>query len=344
LGKLKVALIILLVGAGAGYYYWFRHRPTPPPEVAYVLTPSVQIVDTLAEVHSNVATVQNGQRLEVLERDGDWARVRLASGVTGWMESRNLMTSETYDRAQALLQKVKTLPEQAVGHTSFEANLRLKPSPGAPILEQMPQQQALEIYGRRMVARLPAASEAGAEETSEEEKRGASPAGPREAWYLVRTDSRAGWVLGRLVTLDIPQAISVYAQNINLVAWLVLNTVEDQGNAVPQYLVADRIGAPDVDFNHIRVFTWWAKKQHYATAYVEGNLVGYFPIRVEQRGNVPYFRLRLLEPGGAEVQKVYELENTIVRPLGIVEGWSSDALPVSPLRPHRAGRARRSRR
>lgn len=335
MGKLKIALVVLLIGGAAGYYYWTHFRHTAPPETAYVLAPSVQVFDSLAQVHSVVATVGNGQRLEILRRNGDWARVRLKTGEEGWIISRNLITSETYRRARALEQKVRAIPRQAAGHTRFQANLRLKPSRSGPILERMPREQTLEIYGRRLVARLSAASETEADETPEEEKRQPASEGPREAWYLVRDHSRAGWVLGRLVTLDIPQAISAYAQNINLVAWLELSTVEDQGQAMPQYLVADRIGTQDVDFNHIRVFTWDTQQQQYATAYVEGNLKGYFPIRVERRDNVPYFRLRLVERRGRKVQKVYKLENTIVRPLGFVDGWTSNALP---------GARRRSRR
>ncbi len=337
MGKLRFALIVVLLGAAAGVYYWYRHRPVAPPETAYVLSASAQVMDSLAQVHGVVATVNNGQRLEILSHDGEYARVRLSNGETGWMDSHDLMSAQTYARSQTILQKVRSIPVQAEGHAGFEANLRLKPSRSAPILERLQRQQTLKVYGRRMVARLSAASETGAEETPEEEKRQPAAAGPSEAWYLVGTPSRAGWVLGRLVTLDIPPAISVYAQNINLVAWLVLNTVEDQGRAVPQYLVADRIGDRDVDFNHIRVFTWQASRQSYVTAYVESRLRGYFPLRVEHRDGGTYFRVRLLERDDAEVQKVYELDQTIVRPLGLVKGWSSDALPAG----RRSRRARR---
>jgi hypothetical protein len=153
----------------------------------------------------------------------------------------------------------------------------------------------------------------------------------REAWYLVRADSHAGWLMGRLVTLKVPEAVAAYAQNVNMVAWLVLNTVNGDGRRVPQYLVADRIETQEVDFNHIRVFTWWTKEQHYVTAYVESNLRGYFPMRVIQMSSAPYFRLRLVDKGGKKIQKVYTLDQTVVRPVGIVEGWVSEGMPTRPL-------------
>jgi hypothetical protein len=130
----------------------------------------------------------------------------------------------------------------------------------------------------------------------------------------------------------------MYAQGTNVVAWLVLNTVVDGGQQVPQYLVADRIGTQEVDFNHIRVFTWWIKDHKYVTAYVESGLNGYFPMRGTSLAGVPYFRLRLIDQGGRKFQKVYGLFDTITRPLGTVDGWESDALPVRPAPRHRRRR------
>jgi hypothetical protein len=145
----------------------------------------------------------------------------------------------------------------------------------------------------------------------------------------------AGWVLGRFVELDIPEALSMYAQGTNLVAWVILNTVEDNGQQVPQYLAADRVGTQEVDFNHFRVFTWWVNHHRYATAYVESGLNGYFPIRVAHRDGAPYFRLRLVDDSGRKFQKVYGLFDTFTRPVGIVEGWESDAMPAQPPARHR---------
>jgi hypothetical protein len=115
--------------------------------------------------------------------------------------------------------------------------------------------------------------------------------------------------------------------------------VVDEDRQVPQYLVADRMGNQDVDFTHIRVFTWWVKNHRYVTAYVESGLQGYFPIRVVQIGNVPYFRLHLVDKHANKIQKVYGLFDTITRPLGIVEGWESNTMATQP--PSRRGRRHR---
>jgi hypothetical protein len=193
-------------------------------------------------------------------------------------------------------------------------------------LAQLPNNQKLDVFGRKIVER-----------PSQLDQPSSPPV--KEAWYLVRADGRAGWVLGRFVTLDLPEPLGAYAQGSNIVAWLVLNTVPDGDRQVPQYLAADRVGNQDVDFTHIRVFTWWTKNHRYVTAYTERGLQGYFPIRLVQTGSVPYIRLNLVDADGNKIQKVYGLFGTITRPLGFVEGWESNAMPSRP--PSRRGRRHR---
>jgi hypothetical protein len=334
--KLLVGFLILAVAGATYYFYIYKRAPGVSAEEAYVIPRSVAVVNTTAAVRVEVATLRHGDRVEVLERLRTWARVRLPDGRTGWLDASALLDAPTYGKGEEILQSLRHEPVQAVGHTPRDTNLRVAPGRDAPPLALLPTGQRVEIFRRQLVDRPPqpgSASEAGT---------------AREAWYLVRAEEeKAGWVLGRLVTLDIPEAIAHYAQSFNMVAWLVLNHVEDDGRQVPQYLVADRIGTQEVDFNHIRVFTWWRKRQSYATAYVESNLNGSFPIHTTQIDGVPYFRLRLEDRQGRRFQKVYRMQDTIVRFLGTVEGWESEAMPERPERKVRrvaAGRAGRSQR
>ena len=294
-------------------------------EAAFVLADRLEVFNSPARVRVRVATAKTGDRVEILERSRDWVRVRLADEKVGWTGAAGLIDVETHNRGRQLLAELQDELPQAAGHLATVANLRLEPSRDAPQLDQLSPNQSLEVFGRRIVERPP------------QPNAPASAPALREAWYLVRAGSRAGWLLGRFVSLDIPDAISMYAQSANLVAWLVLNTVEDDGRQVPQYLAADRSGSQEVDFTRIRVFTWWLARQHYATAYVESNLNGFFPIRVRKREGVPHFRLRLEDRKGNRFQKVYAMHGTIVRPLGTVKGWESEDLPDRPAaRPSRA--------
>lgn len=315
-----------LAGVVVLCYLVYRDRPSAAVETAYILPESATLSDSPAEVRLAVETLRHRERVEVLERTRNWARVRIPDGRTGWIELTDILDGVAYEKGQALARELASEPAQAAGHTAGPVNLRAEPVRDAPQLAQLSSNQPVEVFDRRLVERpLPSGAPPPAEPV-------------RDAWYLIRADAKVGWVLGRLVTLDIPEAIQHYAQTVNLVAWLVINTVDDNGRAVPQYLAADREGTPDCDFTHLRVFTWWTKRQQYVTAYVEGNLAGYFPIRTFQRAGAPHFRLRLEDRGSRKFQKVYRMHDTIVRPLGTVDGWESDALPEGRATPRRHGR------
>ncbi len=302
----------------AGYHWSHGSGSSAPLEVEYVTSPSLDMLDTPAIVHKVLAVLKYGDRVEVLKKQGSWAKVRAGNGSEGWVITKVLVQAQIFENGQELLQELKGKQVQATGHTVLAANIHLEPSREAATLGMLTQGQSLDVFDRRMVAR---------NEPGGEPKQAASSAA--DAWYLVQSGRRAGWVLGRLITLDIPDAISQYAADYNTVAWFVLNTVQDGNSSVPQYLVADREGTVELDFTHIRVFTWSVRGHHYVTSFVQSGLRGSFPIQVEHINNVPYFRLRLLDRNGKKIQSVYGLFDTIVRPIGTVDGWESDAMPAA---------------
>ena len=311
-------MLFLLAALGSAYYF-LKYKPahTLPVEVGYVLPPSVQVVDTPAEVRLAVGTLKSGERVEITKRTRNWAQIRTADNLAGWVENKNLLDSQTYEGGQKLLRELSQIPAQAEGHTSGVVNLRVEPARDATQLAQLPGSLKVQVYGRRLVDRPAPDGQPNATKL-------------RDAWYLIRSNANAGWVMGRFVALDPPEKLSAYAQGSNLVAWLVLKTIDDGGQPQPEYLTADRLGTLDADFSHIRVFTWWVKEHKYVTAFVESDLKGYFPIRVAEIAGVPYFRLRLMDDEGRKYQKVYGLFDTITRSVGTVPGWESDAMPATP--------------
>jgi len=330
-------VLLVLVGALAVYVrfvYLPAHRVTG--EAAYVLPRTLEVVDTTAEIRSVLGRLQAGDQVRVVARTAHWSKVLLPGNQTGWVETKYLLDAATYRRGETLLKSLEGYPHQAAGHTSTAVNLRLEPARDSIVLMELAPNQALDVFARRTVDR-PVDASAPASAGS----RG------RDVWYLVRASQRAGWVLGRYIDLDVPAGISIYAEGVNMVAWLVLKTVEDGGKQVPEYLVADRIGGDDLDFNHIRVFTWWVKNHKYVTAYVESNLAGHFPITTKEMTDAnyyaqpsPYFRLRLTDADGRKYQKVYGLFDTVVHAVGTVDGWDSDAMPAPAKERRPAGRRR----
>ena len=330
-------MLLLLLGAAAAFYRLiYSPAHAVHGEAAYVLPRSLDVVDTPAEVRSVIAHLKAGERVEVMARTAHWSKLRIAGNESGWVETKYLLDAATYRRGEVLLKALQESVPQAAGHTLAATNLHLEASRDSVTLGELAENRPLEIFARRLVDRPASASSSGA----------SGAAHPRDVWYLVRAKPQAGWVLGRFVDLDVPPGIAPYAQGINMVAWLVLKTVPDAGKNVPEYLVADRVGAESVDFNHVRVFTWWVKNHKYVTAFVESGLAGYFPISARQMTDAryyaqpsPYFRLRLLDTDGHRYQRVYGLFDTIVRPVGTVEGWDSDAMPV----PAERAQSRRTR-
>jgi hypothetical protein len=288
---------------------------------AYVVPDSVKVWDTPAEIRLQVATLQSGDQVQALGRFRDWTHVRTAGGQEGWVSHDGLMNAETHEAEERLHKEIADVPAQARGHAVDVDNVHIEPSRQSAVVAQVNPEQGLGIFGRRMVR--PSYENSPSDIVP-------MPSDPLDAWYLVQEGSHAGWMLGRRVQLDIPESISAYAQNTNLVAWLTLDTVDDNGHRIPQYLVADRVGTETCDFTDIRVLTWWKRKQTYAIAYKEGGLQGYFPILLAHEGSVPHFRLRLVDDAGGKYQEIYGLFETITRKMGTADTWRSDAMPQQP--------------
>jgi len=116
--------------------------------------------------------------------------------------------------------------------------------------------------------------------------------------------------------LDEPDAIreGASAANVRPVAWFELNRVQDDSGEKSQYLLAATRGPEGqaCDFTNLRVYTWNKKKTRYETAFIENNLCGALPIRVEKdaKGG-PEFRFSVMD--GDKAERTYRLIQTVVR-------------------------------
>jgi hypothetical protein len=145
---------------------------------------------------------------------------------------------------------------------------------------------------------------------------------PMDDWWLVRDQQgRIGWVLARMVDLDIPLEVVQYAEGQRIQAAFVLNTVHDEEKGtIAQYLVLlneNHDGIP-YDFNQVRVFTWNLKRHRYETAYREHFIVGYFPATVAtedfgKEGVLPVFTIRKQNADGSISERRYRVIGNVVR-------------------------------
>jgi SH3-like domain-containing protein len=305
------ALALLALFALAGCNRGGGHKGEP----AYVSAPQVTLRDRVAQVFEKVGTAKNAERVEILDRDRRFAKVRTSAGQEGWVEQRYLVTQKVFDAFQALAQEHRSDPDQSNSIARNDTNLHVTPGRDTEHLYQMSQGDKAAILRRAAVEkRLPGASP----KSSPDDKPDPSP--PMEDWWLVRdAQGHVGWVLARMVDVDVPLEIAQYAEGKRIVAAFVLNQVSDGDKKMPQYLLLftePKDGLP-FDYNQARVFTWNVKRHRYETAYRE-RLNGVLPVAVgketfDKEGELPVFTLNTIDDGGRVTSRKYKLNTPIVR-------------------------------
>ena len=360
---LAAALVLLVLAFACKRATLVQHQ------YMYVSAPETGLRDRVATMYNKIGTVHNGDRVEVLEKQRRFVRVRTDSGQEGWIEERSLVPQDVYDGFQKLVQDNASQPVQAHGTTRAELNMHDTPSREGDHLYQLKDGEKVDILKRApAVKNLPKAAAATGTQTGKgsapQTKQPTTPAanpvnqtqpepvakaaqttqapsakpGQRppagakgkeaeppkpvmEDWYLVRnTAGHVGWVLLRMVDLDIPLEVAQYAEGQRIMGYFVLNTVQDEDKQVPQYLVLlnePKDGLP-WDYNQIRIFTWGRVRHRYETAYRERNLDGHFPVKIRHQtfgkeGDLPTFTIRKETEDGQMVDVTYKLNGPIVR-------------------------------
>jgi hypothetical protein len=295
-------------------------------EINYVSAPQAMLRDQVATIYNRVGVVKNGERVEVLEHEKRFSRVRTPSGLEGWIEDRYLVNQQTYDGLQKLTKDNLGDPVQAPGVLRNEVNMHVTPGRETEHLYQLSAGAKVFLLKRATAEKQPGAIVVPAK--AQIKSAGAkAPSGPAlEDWWLVRdAEGRVGWVLARMVDLDVPLEVAQYAEGQRFVAFFALDQVQDPGKDGPdknvsQYLCAltePHDGLP-YDYDQIRVFTWNIRKHRYETAYREHGLNGFLPIAVskenfDKEGMLPVFILHVKDDRGSVIERRYKLNTPIVR-------------------------------
>lgn len=309
---IALALAMTLGACGRG-----RHRVL---EVAYVSAPQATLRDQVAAIYNRVGTVKNGERVEIIDREKRFARVRTASGIEGWVEQRYLVDQKTFDGLQKLTQENQSAPVQAPGVLRNETNLHITPGRETEHLYQLVSGAKVAILKRAVAEKQTGATPVRPVATKPGAK--APTTGPiLEDWLLVRDDQgHVGWVLARMVDVDVPLDIATYGEGQRFVAFFTLNEVHDGDKKVPQYLclITEPHDGLPYDYDQIRVFTWNVRKHRYETAYREHGLDGVLPVTVthetfDKEGTLPVFILSVKDDAGNVAERKYKLNTPIVR-------------------------------
>ncbi len=279
-----------------------------PKETAYVAARQAVLRDQLSNVYNKAGMVSNGEQVEVLETRRRFARVHTARGEEGWIEQRHLVGQDVFDECEKLAKENATAPLQAQAIARSELNIHLAPERDADHLYQLKEGDRVEVVKRATADKPQSGAVAQA-----------SPA--YEDWLLVRdAQKHAGWVLARMVDIDAPLEVAQYAEGQRIVAYFVLNHVQDADKKVAQYLLLltePKDGLP-FDFNQARVFTWNLKRHRYETAYRERKLAGMLPASVgheefPNQGDLPTFTLLVRDGQGQIAARKYKLDGPLVQ-------------------------------
>ncbi|PWT88498.1 MAG: hypothetical protein C5B55_12990, partial [Blastocatellia bacterium] len=238
------------------------------------------------------------------------------AGVEGWLEQRYTISQQTYDQLQKLAQDAKNYPPQGTGSTRNDTNIHLEPARDSDHLYQISLGAKVSVLKRATSEKQPGARLPVGDKGKKE-----PPKPVMEDWWLIRdAQGRTGWVLARMVDLDVPLDIAQYAEGQRIQAFFVLNEVRDGDKKVPEYLVLvsePRDGNP-YDYDQVRVFSWNVRRHRYETAYRERKLEGFFPVTVslenfDKEGTLPVFVLKVRDTSGNLVDRKYKMNTPIVR-------------------------------
>ncbi len=203
-----------------------------PKEYAYVSAPQSILRDQVAAVYNKTGVVKNGDRVQVLDRDRRFVRVRTDANIEGWIEQRNLVSQQVFDQLQTLAQQNQNTPVQGTGTTRNDTNIHDEPGRDTDHLYLLSSGSKVSLLKRATAERnLPGAAPAKSDKDKEAAK-------PLEDWWLIRdAQNRVGWVLGRLIDVDVPLEIAQYAEGQRIIAFFVLDEVTDADKKISQYLV-----------------------------------------------------------------------------------------------------------
>lgn len=316
-------------------------------EYMWVSAPQVNLRDRVVSLYTKTGIVHNTDRVEVLEKQRRFARVRTASGAEGWMELRYLISAQVYAEFQALAGEAGRLPSQGQAATRASVNMHLTPARDGEVFYQLKDGDKVDVLKRAVsektptgaqkptgTSRVPVNTASAEPQLTPAAERSQNPNVPAaiqntppppvmEDWWLVRDAAgHGGWVLGRLLDLDVPLEVAQYAEGQRIVACFPLNQVQDGDKKVTQYLTLvtePHDGAP-YDFDQVRVFTWNVKHHRYETGYRERKLFGVLPVQVSTQdfgkdGVLPVFTIRAQNEAesGESVERTYRLIGPVVR-------------------------------
>lgn len=333
-GRTRLFALLLFALLGCGVLIGCRDSGGKQ-EYSYVAAPEAVLRDRVAAAYTKTGVLHNGERVVVLERMSNrrFVRVRSSRGEEGWVQERYLTDQQTFEALQKLAEQFKDAPAQSVAETRAQVNLHVAPGRKTEHLYQLNENVKVDLLGRKTVDKNAAPvvnaqqkpdgkeseSEAVSGEDSAPQNPGAAPV--LEDWWLVRdAQKRVGWVLRGMLYVDAPIEVAQYAEGHRIVAFYLLDEVQDGDKKAGEYLMLlseNKDGLP-YDYDQARVFTWNIRRHRYETAFRDGGLTGFLPVTLGKEifgneGNLRTFTLQIADEAGTLHEQKFKFNPPIVR-------------------------------
>ena len=290
-------LTLCLVAGGCD-----RLKPKAPDAYVYVDAKQMFLRDRVAAVSNRTGSVENGDRLEVLEHGRRFLRVKTDKGVTGWIDEKAVVSQAVRDSFDALAQTYAGTAPVASGVVRDEVYLHVSPGRDTDKLFRLAEGDKLKLLKRATLEKaMPLGQRAAAPVPVLRRGRGKAAAAPvpvadpnapvppaMEDWWLVRlADGRVGWLLSRMIDVDAPDSLTRYSEGQRFVGAYILRKVNDpeapmDDKDVPEWVTVlspYQAGLP-YDFDQVRVFIWNVKKHRYETGFRQKNIEGFLPVEL----------------------------------------------------------------
>ena len=272
-----------------------QFKPKILTHYVYVTAKATFLRDRIAAVSNRTGNVVNGQRLEILEQNRRFYKVRTDKGEIGWIDERAVATEKVSDEFDQLAKDHAKDAPVATGTVRDDVYLHTSPGRDTDRLYRLDEGDKLKLLQRASTLKpqppgtpSPAAAAAAAAKAAKPGEPVTPPLPPAmEDWWLVHeAGGHTGWMLSRMLDTDAPDSVSRYAEGQRIVGAYVLNTVTDpelQGASqqVPNYVMVTSpyVAGLPYDFNQLRVFYWNLKKHRYEGANRDKNIYGYLPVK-----------------------------------------------------------------
>ena len=291
--KVVVVLTFLLIISSCSA------RPEPILDQATVVARNASLRMKNSSTSRTLRVLESGDKVDVLERHGNWYRVRFGEDVEGWMEESTVVTTATRNRIHDMVAASEHQTPQNTAVLREDANFRIEPGRNTAVIRKLASGTKVEVIDRVTTPRPGSDS-------------------PYDVWIKVRpSPAEVGWIYAGLVDFDIPAEVAEYSEGYTYSAVKAINRVQDsQAGQINWYIVGEHKHGmdPHLDFDGIRVFTWDQKRHRYETAFRTRGLRGVYPLEVGRSQAGPTFRVyELSQDGSKKTTRDFVMVGVVVR-------------------------------